>query len=114
MASWSLKGQFPSEARNSFFGMALAVYIAAETFGAHEHRYKVLMSALVLISAAFIGYKALKAKSLLGLATVATALIWIAPIVNENVFYSVDLFFMVAHSALALLVAVGSFTYLKN
>ena len=94
--------------------MALAVFIAAETFGGHDHRYKVLMCLLVLASAAFIATKALAAKSLLGLLTVAISLIWIAPLVDATFFYSVNLTFMLAHSVLALAVAVGAFSYLKN
>ena len=94
--------------------MALSVFIAAETFGSHDHRYKILMSLLVLASAGVIAMKAIPAKSILGLATIAISLIWIIPIFNETFFYSVDLLFMLAHSALALAVAVGAFTYLKN
>lgn len=111
---WTLLGHFEPKAKNSVFGMALAVFIAAETFGAHDHRYKVLMSLLVLISGAFIGVKAFAARSLTGLITAALSLIWAIPLVNKNFFYSLDLAFMLAHSALALLVAVGAFTYLKN
>ena len=94
--------------------MALSVFIAAETFGGHDHRYKVLMCLLVLISGAFIGLKAYKAKSIVGALTVALSLIWITPLIDSNFFYSVDLTFMLAHSALALAVAVGAFSYLKN
>ena len=94
--------------------MALAVFIAAETFGSHEHRYKVLMCLLVLTSAAFIGWKAFTAKSIVGILTVALSLIWIAPLIDATFFYTVDLTFMLAHSALALAVAVGAFSYLKS
>ena len=93
--------------------MALAIYIAAETFGAHQHRYKILMCLLILISAAYISTKALATRSIVGIGTVGFSLIWVLPIVNDNVFYSVDLWFMLAHSILALAVAVGAFTYMK-
>lgn len=112
--NWSLLGHFDPKAKSSVFGMALAVFIAAETFGAHDHRYKVLMSLLVLISGAFIGVKAFAARSLTGLLATVVSLIWAIPLVNKNFFYSLDLTFMLAHSTLALLVAVGAFTYLKN
>ena len=112
--SWTLLGHYDSKAKNSFFGMALAVFIAAETFGGHDHRYKVLMCLLVLASAAFIALKALKSRSILGALTVAISLIWVAPLIDSNFFYSVDLKFMLAHSALALAVAVGAFSYLKS
>lgn len=112
--SWSLLGHYDAKARNSFFGMALAFYIAAETFGSHNHRYKVLMCALVLISGAFLGYKAFRAHSIVGLATAAFALIWILPLVDDTVFYSIDIWFMLAHSILSLGVAVGAFSYLKS
>lgn len=112
--SWSLLGRFDPKAKNSVFGMALAVFIAAETFGAHDHPYKVLMSLLVLVSGAFIGAKAFAAQSLVGLLTVALSLLWAVPLADKDFFYSLDLTFMLAHSALALLVAVGAFTYLKN
>ncbi|MFM6941243.1 MAG: hypothetical protein ACKOXI_04630 [Candidatus Planktophila sp.] len=111
---WTLLGHYEASAKNSLFGMALAVFIAAETFGTHDHRYKILMSLLVLISAAFIGWKAVGAQSILGLLTVLLSLLWIIPIVDATFFYSVDLTFMLAHSALALAIAVGAFTYLKN
>ena len=112
--SWTLLGHYDAKAKNSLFGMALAVFIAAETFGGHDHRYKILMCLLILISAAFIGWKALGAQSIVGLLTVALSLIWILPLIDATFFYSVDLTFMLAHSALALAVAVGAFTYLKN
>ncbi len=94
--------------------MALSVFIAAETFGSHGHRYKILMCALILVSAVVIAYKAVKAKSILGIATTSFALIWIGPLFSTTMFYTLDLWFMLAHSALALAVAVGAFTYLKN
>lgn len=112
--SWTLLGHYDAKARNSFFGMALAFYIAAETFGTHNHRYKVLMCALILISAAYLGYKALRARSIAGVATAAFALIWILPLVDKTVFYSIDIWFMLAHSILSLGVAVGAFSYLKS
>jgi hypothetical protein len=113
-ANWSLLGTFDRQARNSFFGMALSVFIAAETFGSHGHKYKTLMCVLVLTSAVVILARALKAKSFLGIATTAFSLIWIAPLFSASVFYNVDLWFMLAHSVLALAVAVGAFTYLKS
>ena len=113
-SSWSLLGTFDRQARNSFFGMALSVFIAAETFGSHGHKYKTLMCVLVLTSAVVIAARALKAKSFLGIATTVFSLIWIAPLFNSSVFYTVDLWFMLAHSILALAVAVGAFTYLKS
>lgn len=112
--AWSLLGRYDRSARNSFFGMALAVFIAAETFGAHEHRYKALMSLLILASGALIAYKAFGARSILGLLTAALSLLWAIPLFDEGFFYSLDLTFMLAHSALAMAVAVGAFTYLKN
>jgi hypothetical protein len=112
--SWTLWGHYEKAARTSFFGMALAVYIAAETFGSHEHRYKILMCLLILVSAGYLAFKALAARSILGAATALFSLIWVAPIVDTTVFYSVDIWFMLAHSILAMAVAVGAFTYLKN
>jgi hypothetical protein len=113
-SSWSLLGTFDRQARNSFFGMALSVFIAAETFGSHGHKYKVLMCVLVLTSAVVIAARAVKAKSVLGIATTAFSLVWIGPIIDSSIFYTVDLWFMLAHSILALAVAVGAFTYLKS
>jgi len=112
--SWTLLGSYDPKARTSFFGMALAFYIAAETFGSHEHRYKILMCALVLISGAYLARKAYSARSIVGLATATFTLVWIAPLFDATVFFSVDLWFMLAHSVLALAVAVGAFSYLKN
>lgn len=94
--------------------MALSVFIAAETFGSHGHRYKILMCVLVLTSAVVIAFRAFKAKSIIGIATVLFSLIWIYPLINSSVFFTVDLWFMLAHSILALAVAVGAFTYLKS
>jgi len=112
--SWTLLGQYDSKARTSFFGMALAVYVALETFTSHDYRYHLTMSLLVLCSSVFIAKKALSAKSIVGTFTALFGLIWIAPIVNANVFYSIDLSFMLAHSILSLAVAVGAFSYLKS
>lgn len=112
--SWKLLGNYDPKAKNSFFGMALSIFIAAETFGGHGHRYKILMCALVLISSIFLAKKAVAAHSILGIATVVFSLIWVLPIFDATFFYNVDLFFMLAHSALALAIAVGAFSYLKN
>lgn len=112
--SWTLLGRYEKTARTSFFGMALAVYVALETFGKHDYRYPISMCVIVLLSAAYIAKKALKAESIVGVLTVLLSLLWIAPIFNSSFFYSVDLSFMLAHSALSLAVAVGAFSYLKN
>jgi hypothetical protein len=112
--SWTLLGSYDEKARTSFFGMALAVYIALETFGKHGNRYQISMCALVILSALYMAKKALAAQSIFGLATSLFSLIWIAPILDKTVFYNVDLFFMFAHSILALLVAAGAFTFLKK
>lgn len=93
--------------------MTLAFFIAAETFGNHHQRYSIFFSALIIL-AGIIATKSIPAKSILGIVTTAVSLIWIAPIVNGNIFFTVDLFFMATHSALSLLVAVGAFSYLKN
>jgi lysylphosphatidylglycerol synthetase-like protein (DUF2156 family) len=53
-------------------------------------------------------------RSIVGIGTVIFSLIWILPIVNANIFYSLDIWFMLAHSILALAVAVGAFTYMKS
>jgi hypothetical protein len=111
---WTLLGHYEKQGRTSFFAMALAIYVAAETFGAHGHRYKILMCLLILISAAYLASKAIPSRSVVGISTVIFSLIWVLPIVNANVFYSVDLWFMLAHSILALAVAVGAFTYMKS
>lgn len=72
------------------------------------------MCLLVLFSGIVIGIKAYSARSVFGALTVALSLIWLIPIFDKTFFYSVDLTFMLAHSALALAVAVGAFSYLKN
>jgi hypothetical protein len=112
--TWTLLGHYNAKSRTSFFGMVLAVYVAIETFGSHHHRYKVMMCALILISAAYIAKKAWTAKSSVGILTAIFGLIWIAPIVNANVFYDVDLWFMLPHSIFSLAAAVGAFSYLKS
>jgi hypothetical protein len=111
---WTLLGNYNKDARNSFFAMALSIYIAAETFGAHEHRYKILMSLLILASGAYLASKAIPARSIVGISTSAFSLIWLLPILNADIFYSVDIWFMLTHSILAISVAVGAFTYMKN
>jgi hypothetical protein len=114
MKSWTLLGHYDAQAKSSFFGMALAVIVAMETFGNHGSRYKVWMCLAILGSALFIAKKALSAHSIVGIATSLFSLMWILPIINSNVFYSVDGWFMISHSILSLAVAVGAFSYLKN
>ena len=111
---WSLTGTYPRQARNSTFGLVYAVVIASETFVAHPHGYSTLMSLLVLIAAAFIARSAMKARSILGAVTAAFSLLWIVPLFDSAFFEKVDLTFMLAHSALAITVAVGAHTYLRN
>ena len=111
---WSLTGSYPRGGRNSTFGFVYAFVIASETFVAHPKGYSVLMSLLVLIAAAFIARAAIKTRSILGAATSALSLMWIAPFFNKSIFETVDLTFMLAHSALAIAVAVGAYTYLRN
>lgn len=112
--SWNLLGQYDPKARTSFFGLALAIYLALETFGKHQYRYQVSMCVLILACGAYLAKRALNAHSIVGIATSIFTLIWIFPIFNESLFYSVDLTFMLAHSILSLAVAVGAFTYLKR
>lgn len=94
--------------------MAFALLLAMETFNNEAARYKIWMCILVLASAAIIAQKAYKSKAIVGIATSVFALVWLAPIFSETVFYSVDGWFFSAHSILSLAAAVGAFTYLKN
>ncbi len=112
--SWTLLGQYDAKARTSFFGMALAVYLAIETFGSHNYRYSVTMCVIVLLSSAYLAKKAFLSKSIIGAATALFGLIWIAPIIDSSIFYKVDLSFMLAHSILSIAIAVGAFSYLKS
>jgi hypothetical protein len=112
--SWSFLGHFHSEGRNSTFGLAYAVIIAAATFQSHAQRYKIGMGLLVLVAGVFVAKKAWDSHSILGMATALYSVVWLAPIIRSSIFYSVDGWFMVTHSILALAVAVGAFSYLKN
>lgn len=112
--NWTFLGHFDSKSRNSSFGLAFSVIVAAATFQNHAQRYKISMSVLILVAAVFIAKKAWTSNSILGMATVLYSLVWLAPIIHNTVFYTVDGWFMVAHSILALAVAVGAFSYLKN
>lgn len=111
---WSLTGTYPREGRNSTFGYVYAFVIASETFIAHPKGYSPFMSVLVLLAGAFIARAAWKSRSILGAATAALSLLWIAPLVGSSIFEKVDLPFMASHSALAIAVAVGAYTYLRN
>ena len=111
---WSALGSYPRENRNNLFGMSLAVILALETFNNKATRYPIWLTIIVLASGTFIFYKAKSAKSYIGLATSIFSLSWIMPIFNTDIFYHVDLWFFTAHSILAMAVAVGAFSYLKN
>ena len=112
--NWTLLGYFDSQNRNSFFGMAYSVIVAAATFQSHPQRYKIEMSIVVLVAGVFIAKKAWASDSILGIGTALYSLVWLAPLVHPTIFHTVDGWFMVAHSILALAVAVGAFSYLKN
>lgn len=114
MSGWSLLGQYPKGGRNSYFGMALALLVAMETFNSQPARYKIWMCVLILASALIILQKAAKSKAILGIATSLFSLIWLLPIFNSDIFYAIDGWFFAAHSILSLAAAVGAFTYLKN
>lgn len=111
---WSLLGDFKKEAKSSFFGMALAVIVAMETFGNHGSRYKVWTCFVFIAAGIYIGFKAREKRSIVGVATGAFSLIWLLPVFQANVFYTVDGWFMLSHSIYSLAVAVGAFTYLKS
>jgi len=112
--NWTLFGHFDSQGRNSSFGLAYAVIVAAVTFQSHAQRYKIGMSLLILVAGVFIAKKAWVSNSILGISTALYSLVWLAPIIHFTIFYTVDGWFMVAHSILALAIAVGAFSYLKN
>ncbi len=112
--SWTFKGQYPLDAKNSSFGFVYAVVIASVTFQSHAHRYSPATAVIFLLAGLLIAKKALTAGSILGALTAAFSLVWLLPLFNQNVFYSVDGWFMLAHSALALAVGFGAFSYLKN
>ena len=112
--NWTLRGKFDPAAKNSTFGYAYAVIIATITFQSHPQRYKVGTCIVILLAGLFIAKKALAAASILGISTAVFSLIWVLPIVDTNIFYHVDGWFMLAHSALAMAVAFGAFSYLKN
>lgn len=111
---WSLLGDFKADAKSSFFGMALAVIVAMETFGNHGARYKVWTCFLFIVSGIYLAIKARDKRSIVGVATGAFSLIWLLPVFQPTVFYTVDGWFMLSHSIFSLAVAVGAFTYLKS
>lgn len=111
---WSLLGNYDRALKNSYFGYALSVIIAMQTFNKSGVRYSVWMSALFIASGAYIAKKALSGKSYLGIATALLSLVWFAPIISADAFYNINLNFMLAHSTFALSVAVGAFSYLKS
>lgn len=111
---WSLLGHYDRTARNSSFGYVLAIIVAMETFNSSGHRYKTWMCYLIIASGIYIAKKAFSTKSILGIATSVFSLIWLAPLLDSNFFYNIDLNFMLAHSALSLAVATGAFTFLKS
>lgn len=94
--------------------MVYSVIIAGLTFDKGGHRYKVLMCYLILLAGAYIAKKAIDASSILGVATGLFSLVWILPIIDKSVFYTVNLSYLIAHSILAIAVAVGAFSYFKN
>lgn len=112
--SWTLLGHFQPKAKSSVFGLALSVIVAAETFGGHEQRYKVWMCFVILIASIYIAKQAISSLSIVGVLTALFSLVWIAPIIDSMIFYSVDAWFMITHSIFSLAVAVGAFSYLKN
>ena len=111
---WSLMGNYDRAAKNSFFGYALSVIIAMQTFNKSGVRYSIWMSGLFIACGAFIAKKAFTGKSYLGIITATISLIWLAPIFSATAFFNINLNFMLAHAAFALLVAVGAFSYLKS
>lgn len=112
--NWTFLGHFDSQGRNSSFGLAFSVIVAAATFQSHAQRYKIGMSVLIVLAGVFIARKAWTSGSILGISTALYSLVWLAPIIRSSIFYTVDAWFMIAHSILAIAVAVGAFSYLKN
>jgi hypothetical protein len=111
---WTVLGHFDPKVRTSAFAMVYSVMIAGLTFDKGGHRYKVLMCYLILIAGAYIAKKAIDASSILGVCTALFSLIWVLPILDKTVFYTVNLPYLIAHSILAMAVAVGAFSYFKN
>ena len=111
---WSALGVFEKEARESIFGIVLAVITAAETIRTGDAPYKLWMSAMILASGAFIAKKAYDSGSYVGILTGIFTLIWVIPFLNKDFFYSVDGTFLLLHSIYSLAVAVGAYSYLKN
>jgi lysylphosphatidylglycerol synthetase-like protein (DUF2156 family) len=112
--SWSVLGQYPAHARTNFFGIAYSVIIASETFSNDSQRYQLWLSAVILLTAIFIAKRAFTSGAILGVATAVFSLVWIGTFFNPQLFYTIDLWFMLSHSFLAIAVAVAASSYLKS
>lgn len=110
---WSAFGNYNKAVKANFMAQAFAVIIAMATFSNPSDTYPWLMSVLVLLGSAWLGYWAWKGRSVVGLFTPVVALFFIDPLIGGSLFHQ-PLWFMLIQSASALLFAAGAYTYMRT
>jgi hypothetical protein len=111
-AKWSAFGTYDKSAKPNLMAQIFAVLTAAQAFSDPAQTYPWLMSALLILGAAWIGVLALKPKAWVGLLIPATSLIWLAQLLGSNPFGNVLLWFF-AHVILALLFGSAAYTFMR-
>ncbi|MFM7013835.1 MAG: hypothetical protein ACKOXT_02435 [Actinomycetota bacterium] len=111
---WSLFGSRPSNPAPAWTGLVLAFVFAAQTFIDNSAGYPAPMIWLAL--AASLGFLILgiRSKAFLGFAFIPAGSLFLLPAIGVDDFSTPSVAMFMAHSLLAVLFAISSYTFLAR
>ena len=110
---WRFFGSYSKDIKPNFMGQVFAVLVAAQTFTDPGEKYPWLMALLIIAGAFYVGWLAIKTKSIFGLVVPLVSLIWLNPLFGGDWFNNIPVFFF-SQAALALLFGISAYTFLRG
>lgn len=110
---WTFLGTYTKDNKPNLMGQVFAVLIAAQTFSDPAQQYPWLMALLIIAGSFYVGWLAIKAKSVIGLLIPVASLLWVNPLFGGDWFFNIPVFFF-SQAALALLFGTAAYTYLRG
>lgn len=114
LGGWTLTGPKLNQPRPSWVALVIAFFLAAETFLEVAAVYPPYMSALAIGGSLWAAWVGARRRALLALALPAVSLAWLNPLLNGDWFTQTSFELFASHAALALLFAIGGYTFLAT
>jgi hypothetical protein len=108
---WTIFGKRPNTPAPSWTPVILAFIFASQTFIDSSAGYPAYMSYLAFVSGLWFFYLGIKAKAIFSFLFLPSAAAWLLPLMGIDPFTQMNAITFGAHSLLALLFGVASYTF---